>query len=442
MHRSLTFAIAVALGLTAASATLAQSREIPAPDQDRPVVIHSATVHPVSGPVIESGHVVFDGGVITAVGAGDPPETPGATRMDAGGMHVYPGLIASDTTLGLVETGAVDVTLDHTELGRLTPEVRAAVAINPDTDHIPVARANGILAGMIYPRGGLVAGRCSFVQLDGWTWEDMTIDAEAGLVVNWPRMEPVTSRWRRPTSSAAQQRKEITKNLEEIERFFDDAEAYLAARDHDDRVRTDLRFEAMDSALRGEKPVFVRASTAGQIEAAVAWAVRRGYRIVIVGGTQADRVMPLLLKHDVPVIIGGLHRMPSARHGDYDEPFTLPKRLHEGGVRFAIASGSGSAHERNLNHNAATAAAFGLPRDQALRAVTLSAAEILGVSDRLGALEPGKSATLIVTSGDPLEITTDTLVAFIDGRRIDLGNRQKSLYAKYREKYRQRGLVD
>jgi imidazolonepropionase-like amidohydrolase len=430
-------------GLLAASLTaagFAQSRQIPAPPQTQPVVIHSAVVHTVADGTIDDGYVVFEDGVITEVGSGAPPDVDGATRLNAGGMHVYPGLIASDTSLGLEETGAVDVTRDHTEYGSVRPEVRAAVAINPDSDHIPVTRANGILTAMVLPQGGLVSGRASLVRLDGWTWEDMTIDAEAGLVVSWPTVEPVSRPWMR--TSIAQQQKEIRENLDEIDRLFDEAEAYVAARDHDPTVAPDLRYEAMRPGLAGGKPIFVRAARASQIESAVAWAQRRGYAIVIVGSTEADRVLPLLTKHDIPVVVPGVHRMPSARHGDYDEPFRLPLKLHEAGVRFAIAAGSGgSAHERNLNHQAATAAAYGLPKDAALRAVTLGPAQIFGVADRLGSIEPGKAATLIVTSGDPLEITTDTLVAFIDGRRIDLGNRQKTLYAKYREKYRQLGLA-
>ena len=215
-----------------------------------------------------------------------------------------------------------------------------------------------------------------------------------------------------------------------IDRLFDDAAAYLRALDSDPTQVTDLRYEAMKPVLAGEKQVFVRASSRGQIESAVAWAARRNLRIVIVGGLEADRVMPLLRKHDVPVILRGVHGMPRQRHAPYDDRFTLPARLHEGGILMAIASGTSPAHERNLNHNVATAVAFGLPRDAALRAVTVDAARILGLGDSHGSLEVGKSATLIVTTGDPLQITTDVWRGYIDGRRLDRGNRHKALYAK------------
>jgi imidazolonepropionase-like amidohydrolase len=267
----------------------------------------------------------------------------------------------------------------------------------------------------------------------------MTIQPEAGLVVSWPRTEPVVAWWME--KSPQEQRQEMEEDLRTIDRFFDEAEAFVAAADRDAGATHDLRFEAMRDVLAGRTPVLVRASSAGQIESAVAWGVRRNLRLIVVGGHMADRVADLLKRHDVPVIIAGLHRLPTARHSPYDEIFTLPLRLHQAGVRFCIASGAEPAHERNLNHVAASSAAYGLPRSEALRSVTLSAAEILGVGATLGSLEAGKSATLIVTTGDPLEIMTDTLVAFIDGRRIDLGSRHKGLHQKYREKYLQMGIL-
>lgn len=434
-------ALTAALALTASA--LGQSRQIPAPPQNHPVIIAGATVHTVTGPTLERGYVVFDKGQITQLGQGEPPTITNAEVIKADGLHVYPGLIAARTTLGLVETSSVDVTRDYNEYGDITPEVRAAVAINPDSDLIPVARANGILTALVFPQGGTVSGRCSTIRLDGWTWEQMAIDAEAGVAINWPQTEPSSrrSRWRPQPQSEKEQRKRIKENLEAIERLLDDAAAYIHARDANPAQAADLRYEALRPMLNGEKPVFVTASSRGQIESAIAWGVRRQLRIVIVGGREADRAIPLLRKHDVPVIITGLHHLPRHRDDPYDAPFTLPARLYEAGVRFAIASGSSPAHERNLNHNAATAVAFGLPRAEAMRAVTSGAAEIIGLGESHGAIETGKCATLIITTGDPLQITTDTLVAFIDGRRIDLGSRHKSLYEKYREKYRQLGLI-
>jgi imidazolonepropionase-like amidohydrolase len=433
--------LALAL-LCAAGEARGQSRQIPAPPQPRGALLVGATVHTVTGETFDPGWVAFEGGLIRAVGAGAEPVTSDADLYRADRLHVYPGLISTDTTLGLVETSSVAVTVDTTETGRLTPEVRAAVAVNPDSDLIPVARAAGILTALLMPRGGLVCGRASTIRLDGWTWEQMAIDAQAGLVVDWPAAR---ARGRFPGAPAGAEgaaRRSPEEDLAELERLFDDAAAYLRSRDADPAAPTDLRLEAMREILSGSRPVFVRASTRAQIESAVAWAGRRGLRIVIVGGDEADLAADLLREHDVPVVVTGLHRLPRHRDDPYDASFTLPVRLDRAGVRFAIASGASAAHERTLNHNAATAVAFGLSWQRALEAVTIDAARIVGLGATHGSIEVGKAATFIVTTGDPLEMTTQTLLAFVDGRRIDLESRHTALYRKYREKYRQLGLLD
>jgi len=434
----------IALSLIATSLA-AQSAQIPAPPQEKPIVIKNATIHTVTNGTIEApAYLVFENGRITNVGQGEAPRIDGAEVIDARDLHIFPGLISTDTTLGLTEVGAVDVTQDSRELGDFTPEVRAAVAVNPDTDLIPVTRANGILMGLTFPSGGIISGRCSAIRFDGWTWEDMAIDDAAGLVLNWPRTDPVFSRWggRGRSMSAEDQASRAKEAIENLNEFFDAAARYLSARESDETVPLDSRYEAMREYLSGEKPIYVRADSASQIESAVAWSHRRGYKIVIVGGREADEALPVLAKHQVPVIVSGTHRLPSRRHDVYDNPYTLPKKLHEGGVLFSIATGGEAAHERNLNHNAATAAAYGLPKEEALKAVTINAAKILGIDQEYGSLESDKSATMVISTGDPLEITSDVLVAFIDGRRIDLTSRHTRLYEKYQEKYRQLGLIE
>jgi imidazolonepropionase-like amidohydrolase len=258
-------------------------------------------------------------------------------------------------------------------------------------------------------------------------------------MINWPRTEPFISRFN--PQSEDEQRKQIREDLLAVDDLFDDAQAYIAAKDSDTTVKTDMRLEAMRPAIRGERPVFISANLAGQIESAVAWANRRGVKIIIVGGTQADQVTDLLKKHDVPVIIGGTHRLPPRRQDDYDQPFSLAAKLQKAGVRYCLATQGEASTLRNLPHQAATAAAYGLPQEDALKAITLYPAQILGIDNSYGSIEVGKSATLILTTGDPLELTNDVLVAFIEGRKIDLGSRHKSLHEKYREKYRQLGLV-
>lgn len=437
--RALTITFMVA-GLTLSSGHLgAQDLGHKAPPQKRTVLIENAFLHPISAPDIERGWIHFEGGVIRGIGEGDAPVLPGEVqRFDVSGGHVYPGFISAVTTIGLVEIGQVEATIDRSETGDLTPEVRAAVAINPDSTVIPVTRTNGVLAAGVFPSGGLIPGRAAVIGLEGWTWEGMVISADAGLVVSWP--SKVRRRmFRRPGAEApampsADERREI------IEQAFADARSYLAARAADRGVPVDVRFEAMARALRGETQVFVHADDVEQIESAVAWAQRSELAIVLVGGGDAGLCTDLLKRAGVPVIVTGTHRLPRRRDSDYDEPFRLPSVLEKAGVTWCLATDGNFYNERNLPYHAATAVAFGLPREAALRSITLSAAEILGVAHRIGSLDVGKAATLIVVHGDPLLIPTNVDKAFIDGRQIDLRNKQTELAEKYIEKYRQLGL--
>ena len=433
----------VVLTLLASSAVALQSAQIPAPPQAKPVAIVHATVHPVTagGPAtITDGHVLFVDGKITSVGPGLPASLPAGTRvLDGTGLHVAPGFLIAPTQLGLVETLATVTTDDRSEYGTVRPEAVAAVAINPDTDLFPVARAAGILHALVVPTGGLVAGQPSLVRLDGWTNENLTVVKEAGVAVNWPLMEPVIAWWTR--KPAEDQQKKIKQDLDTLEKFALESKAWLDRADAFPDTPHDLRFAAMRGVTRDRQPLFISCGSAGQIEAALAWADRHGYRPVIVGGAGIGESIPALQRSKAAVLLNGIHRLPARDSDIYDEPYALPARLEAAGVPFAIATGDEPAHDRNLPHHAGTAAAFGLSKEAALRSITRSPAEICGVGDRLGSLEPGKSASIIVTTGDPLEITSDVLAAFIDGRDVDLGSRHKRLFAKYREKYRQLGLL-
>lgn len=421
----------------------AQSAQIPAPPQTRAVLIRNAVIHPASDELPETitGWVLFQGGRIQAMGdspVGDLP--PNTEIIDAAGLHLVPGFLALSTQLGLVETSQVEATDDQRESGDRTPETAPWVAVNPDSDLIPVARSAGILHSLIMPTGGTIPGRASMIRLDGWTTEDLVVLRDAGLVVRWPLSEPFRAPWMRRNED--QQRDRSASQRKEIEQFFDDAIAWRAAREADPTTPGDLRFEAMQSILSGQRPVFMIANSRGQIESSLAWASQRGLRPVILGGANAMACIPTLKETGAAVIIDGVHRLPMARHSAWDEPFALAASLHEAGVPFAIAPGDEPAHIRSLVHGAATAAAHGLPRDVALRAITRNAAEISGVGERLGRIDPGHSATFFLCDGDPLEMSSPPLVAWIDGRQIDLGDRQKRMFEKYREKYRQQALIE
>ena len=426
------------ISMLLATHSLAQSRQVPAPPQSAPVLLIGGSIHPVSSPMIPDGWIVLRDGIIESIGSGMVPDLPDNTRtIRLEGRHVYPGLVAADSQIGLVETEQVDVTHDHDEYGSWTPETRAFIALNPDTDLIPVTRAAGVLTAVVNPNGGRIPGRSTVIRLDGWTHEDLAIDREAALVVEWPRGSR-PSRRRGGSSSSTRD----VDQIREIEEFFVAAENYYNARQYDPTMKPDIRYEAMREAITGDTPLLIRASTAGQIESAVTWASERDMKIVILGGEEADRVSDLLVEHDIPVIVRGVHRRPISRHVPPHAPHELPAKLHEAGVTFCIAPRDRPAHVRNLPHHAATAAAHGLPRDVALRSITLDAATIIGQGDRLGSLDPGKSGTLIVTTGDPLELITDVEMAFIDGREIDLSSRHTQLRDKYREKYRQQGRLN
>jgi len=440
--RGLAAALALAALLSRAG-TLVASDPIPGRSPAHPIAIVGATIHPVDAPAIENGTIVFDRGRIVSLGR-DAAIPPGSERVDATGKHIYPGLIAPSTELGLIEIESVRATRDQTEVGEMNPNVRAEISVNPDSEHIPVARANGIALAVTRPSGGRISGSSALIRLDGWTWEDLTVRAPLGIEVSWPYLASGGRgrRGRGAPGGAERAERERETIVERIDEVFAAAEAYARARPEleamaGDDDAPDLRMEALRPAISGEIPVFLQAEDERQIRSAVEWALGRKLRPVIVGGRDAPEVAEYLADRDVPVIYGPIHRLPARRDEDVAAPFSGPARLHAAGVRFAIGAFD-TSNVRNLPYQAACAAANGLPPEEALRAITLSAAEILGVADRYGSLAPGKSATLIVTDGDPLEIPTQVEAMWIDGARVDLASRHTQLFEKYTERLERR----
>ncbi len=418
---------------------------IPGKPQNKPIALVGATVHTITNGTIENGIVLFDKGKIIAVGKN--VEIPkDAEIIDVKGKHVYPGLINAFTTIGLIEIGAVRATRDVTEVGLINPNVRAEIAFNPDSEHPPVTRANGITMALVVPTGELIAGQSALMMLDGWTWEEMTLKAPVGLHIYWPRMVQPGRGFAFTRQSPEELRREIERRLQLIRETFSKAKAYKKAKEAETQKGipyhdTDLKYEAMIPVLEGKVPVFVHANSSKEILSAIEWAESEGVKIVIVGGADSWKVADVLKNKGVPVILTNIHRLPSSWDSDYDEPFTVAYKLYKAGVKFCIAGEGGYYNERNLPYQTATCVAFGLPRDEAIKAITIYPAEILGVSDKVGSIEPGKDATLIVTTGDPLEIQTQVVYEFIQGRKVDLTNRQVKLYEKYVEKYRRLGLL-
>jgi len=430
------FALSVLCGsLAILSAVDVQAHDqIPGAPQTRPILIRGATIHPVSGAPIEGASLLFEHGRITDIGTDlDLPEQ--GLEIDATGKHIYPGMIESMTDLGLREIGAVDVTMDSRETGSVNPNVRAWVAFNPDSELIPVARANGILTALVAPSGSGIYGQAAVMELDGWTAADMSLLAPAGLCINWESFE---SRGEDAKQRAASRET----RLSQLDDLLDSAERYAAAREaNSERTATNVRLESMLPVIHGEVPVLAMANREGAIASAVMYAAQRGLKLIIVGGYDAERCANLLKKYDVPVIITATYRLPRYRHDPYDASYTLPARLAAAGVKFAICGDGGdSSNARNLPYQAANAVAYGLAEADAVRAVTLSAAEILGVADQIGSLEVDKLATLVITDGPLLESDTQIEHAYVAGRKVDLSSRHTLLNDKYRVKYQQRAV--
>jgi imidazolonepropionase-like amidohydrolase len=437
----------VTAALLALSALAAHaSDQITPPPQRQALLITGATLHTVSGAVIEGGSMLVERGRIRAISApgGTLPaaETGPATVLDLRGRHIYPGFIAANSSLGLVEVQAVRATVDTTEIGVINPNVRALVAVNADSELLPVARSNGVLAALAVPGSstfGSIAGTSALLQIDGWTWEDMALVREVGLHVVLPLMRTnsdVLSGSLEPFKDEV--RKLSAQRLQLIDQAFEAASAYARARAAEpNNTPQDQRWEAMLPVMKGERMVFVHADDAAQIRHALGLAERFGLKLVIVGGADAARFAPVLKARGVAVVIAGVHNLPQRRDDAFDARYTLAAQLAQAGVVFCIAGEGGAfaaATERNLPYQAATAVAHGLPGDEALKAITLYPAQILGVADRLGALAPGLLASFIVTDGDPLETATHVERIFIQGREVDTGNRQRRLEQKYQLK--------
>ncbi len=459
MHtRSLQLSSLVFLGALSVlwgESALAQDLTPRAKPQDKPVLITNATIHPIAEKPIENGFVLFAEGKVRglgSVGAMDMSRVQGADGwriIDAKGMHVYPGLIGAATQLGLEEMQSIRSSTDHTETGGVTPEVRAATAINPDSTLLPVTRSAGELLAAVFPRGGAILGRTSVVRLDGWTVADMTIREDAGLVINWPMTRIITAWWM--NKSEEEQRKENDKALRVIEDMVTGAKAYAAASVAGEQRAADIRYEAMTGIFghrqeaKGAQagpdadrrlPVFIHAMDYDQIQQAVTFCVKHGLRCVIVGGRDAPMCADLLKRHNVAVIVAGTYKFPKRDDSAYDEAFTLPARLEAAGIKWCLACGDDTAHERNLAPAAGLAVAYGLDHEAGLRSITLAAAEILGIADTYGALALDKSATLIIADGDILDARTNVTAAFLDGREINLHDKHKALDERYREKYK------
>lgn len=402
------------------------------------VALTGATLHPVSGPEIRNGTILIRDGRILELGpqVAIPAD---ARRVDLSGRHVYPSIFPAVTVLGLVEISSVRATLDTTELGEINPQARADYAMNFDSELLPVARSGGVLVAGVSPSGGIVSGSLSVMRLEGWTREDATIQSPAAIFVTWPNL----SIDRSPTArfSVRIQEKRRDEAVAKLKDVFAEARGYAKARAAEGksgipRHDVDPRLEALIPALEGRIPVVIGAHSVSQIRGALEWAAQARLAAVLLGAEDGWRVADEIAKANVPVLLESLN-LPRRPDEPYDTDYANAGVLARAGVRVGFDDGaSDSSNVRNMVHQAAAAVAYGFPREKALAALTLEPARMLGVADRIGSLEPGKSATLIVTDGDLLDLRSHVVGAYLDGRALDLnGNdKQKRLYERYRSR--------
>lgn len=405
-----------------------------------PVAYVNATLHPIDAPAIVGGTLLVDDGRIVAVGAAGAVAVGDAAIVDLGGAHVWPGMIDAATNLGLVEVSSVRGTVDTLEIGDFNPDLRVEVAVHPDSRRFPVAATGGVLVAHVVPDGELFLGASAAIRVDGWTWEEMTLAAPLGQHLRFPAQKFRRSPWSAPDAEEKfeKRKKELTRRLDELigaARGYDRARQAMAA-GAGPAVDVDPRFEALRPLLAGEAPLFLWASESTQIEKALDWAKAQGLtRLVLVSGPDAALFADRLAAERVPVVLEDVLMLPARSWEAYDTPFTAAARLHAAGVAFAFADGGDSSNARNLPFQAAQAVAFGLPAEAARRALTLGAAEILGIADRVGSLTAGKEATFFVATGDPLDVRTRIERVVVRGAEYDFArDPQRQLWQRYRDR--------
>lgn len=415
--------------------SLYAQRPVPAPKQSKSVLIIHGTIHIGNGEVINDGLLGFKDGIINEISKYNPDiVNKYDTIINATNKHIYPGFIAANSGLGLVEIDAVRATRDIAEVGQINPNLRSIIAYNTDSRIIPTVRTNGILLAQITPRSGLISGTSSIVQLDAWNWEDAIIKIDDGIHLNWPNSFIISGWW--ASNIKIKENKNKDKEIEKLYKFFSDAYAYSKEKIHKEK---NLRFEAVKALFNGDKKLFIHVNYVKDIIASVNFAKEFGIKnIVIVGGHDSWKITDFLKKNNVAVLLERTHSLPKTEDEDIDISYKLPSLLSKEGILFGL-QGEGDMEQintRNLPFYAGTAVAYGLDKEKAVESITLNVAKILGIDNKYGSLEKGKNATLFISQGDALEIKTNKVeMAFIDGRKINLSNHQYILYKEYSKKY-------
>lgn len=415
--------------LTITQALTAQGS--PAKAHDGVLSITGGTLHIGNGEVVKNGIVVIQNGKIAYAGpTSGAPSLPEGRTISAQGKDVYPGMVALNTQLGLVEVAAVRATRDGSEIGRFNPSIRSIIAYNTDSKVTPTIRSNGILTAQIVPEGNVMPGQSSMVQLDAWNWEDAALALDNVLHLNWPRPYRRSGSW--PNFGPIKPNDNYGKSMTQIEDFMNQAKAYA---NMSSPKETNLKFETLKGVFSGQKKIFVRTDNAKSMIHAVNMMKSYGVEPIIVGGAESHLILDFLKENKVSIILDQTQRLPRRDENDVDLPFKLPRILHEAGISFALSM-PGFYEVRNLPFQAGQAVGQGLPYEKAVEAVTLSPARIAGIDNLVGTLEKGKDGTVIISEGDVLDMRTSKVIhAFIQGRAVDLDNKQSALYKKFTDKY-------
>ena len=412
------------------------AQQTPALKQSKTILILGAKAHLGNGQVIENSLISIKEGKIATIG--DATEMKVAKHditIDASGKHVYPGFIAPNSTLGLVEIDAVRASDDESEIGEFNPHVRSIIAYNAESKLVETTRPNGVLLAQITPRGGRIAGTSSIVQLDAWNWEDAAVKTNDGIHLNWPRSYSRAGWWAEP--GGIEMNKNYDPQIKEIQAYFDNAFAYLDSKN----AKKDIPFEAMKGLQSGEKTLYINANGEKEIIDAVLFKKKNKIKkMVIVGGYYAFKAANLLKENEVGVLLKRVHDLPLLEDEDVNLPYKNAKLLVDAGVLVALqnAGNMERMQTRNLPFYAGTCAAWGLTKEQALQLITGNSAKLLGIDNQYGTLESGKSATLFISEGDALDMKTNLIsFAFIDGRQISLESHHTELYERYKGKFEQ-----
>lgn len=406
----------------------------PGPEQTEPIILMNGTAHLGNGEVIENSAIAFEDGKLTIVGDATTMKLDLSKFevIDCQGKDIYPGIIAPNTQLGLIEIGAVRATHDEDEVGGFNPNIRSLIAYNTDSRVTTTVRSNGVMIAQTVPTGGRISGSSSVVQLDAWNWEDAAVKADDGIWLSWPNWFQYRGWWAEP--GPTEKNKRYEEQVEEIMEFMTQAQAYL---EQDEVDKTNLKFEAMRDVMEGEAKLFVRVS---YVRAMLDVLSRlqdfdESLQLVLVGARDAHLILDELEGSGVQLILSETHRLPAHDHSPVNEPFETPSLLAAADIEFCL-SGQGFWQQRNLMFHAGTAVGHGMDYERAIQMITYDAAKILGIDEHYGSLETGKSATLIISTGDVLDMMTSHIEgAFIDGRPVNLTNKQVELYEKFSGKY-------